>query len=303
MLSLLSRKIKVAVHSGKFHPDDVSAVAILSLYLNKPIKILRSRDPKVWAEADYVFDVGGEYKPEENKFDHHQESFKLQRENGIGYSSAGLAWKHFGEKVAGSYEVWQKIDEKIIQYIDAEDVGISLTKNNFEGISPYFFGDYIDSFNPTSLEKDENSLKSFEGAVEITKKMFQREIKRAQDKIASSKPVKDVYERTEDKRLIVLDNYYSWDDVLTNYLEPIFVIYPRLDTDTWGVQAVGVKGFQFKNRLDLPEAWAGKMGDELVKITGIPDAVFCHKARFIAGAKSKEGAIALAKLALSQNNQ
>ena len=33
------KKIKVAVHDGAFHPDDVCSVAILSLFLNKPVKI------------------------------------------------------------------------------------------------------------------------------------------------------------------------------------------------------------------------------------------------------------------------
>lgn len=298
---IFAKKVKVVVHSGKFHADDVSAVAILSLYLNKPLKIFRSRDPKVWAQADYVFDVGGEYKPEENKFDHHQGDFKLQRENGIGYSSAGLAWKHFGKKIAGSDEVWKKIDEKIIQYIDADDIGLELYSNNFDGIFPYAFGDYIDSFNPTSLETNVNLLKSFEKAVEVTKAMFQREIKKYNDKIITSKPVQEIYKNTEDKRLIILDGLYSWSEVLMNYPEPLFVVYPRLDTGTWAVQAVGVKGSQFKNRQDLPETWAGKRDKELIDITRVEDAIFCHKGRFIAVAQSKDGAIALAKLALNQN--
>ena len=96
MLSLLCRKVKVAVHSGSFHPDDISAIAILSLYLKKRLKIYRTRDPKVWAEMDYLFDVGGEYDPSKNKFDHHQTGWNMKRENGIKYSSAGLAWNHFG---------------------------------------------------------------------------------------------------------------------------------------------------------------------------------------------------------------
>ena len=40
-------------------------------------------------------------------------------------------------------------------------------------------------------------------------------------------------------------------------------------------------------------------GDEtLQKVTGVEDAVFCHKGLFLAVAKSKEGAIKLAELAL-----
>ena len=37
----------------------------------------------------------------------------------------------------------------------------------------------------------------------------------------------------------------------------------------------------------------------VAEITGVEDAVFCHNHRFICAAESKEGAIKLAKLALS----
>lgn len=300
MLSILSKKIKVAVHSGKFHPDDVCAVAILSLYLEKPIKIFRSRDPEVWKKMDYLFDVGGEYDPARNKFDHHHENFDLKRENGIIYASSGLSWKHFGEKISGSEEVWQKIDREIIQPIDAEDNAQELGNSNFEGISSYTFSDYLFSYNPTWREKTD-SLKAFEFAVLEAKKMFQREIKRAKDSLIAAKIVKDIYEKTEDKRIIVLDQNYSWRKALANYPEPLFVIHPRPQNSTWSAATVDKPNSKFERKMYFPESWAGKRDEELAKITGVSDAVYCHKGKFIAVAKSKEGAIALAKLALNQN--
>lgn len=303
MLSIFTKKPKVVVHSGKFHPDDITAVAILSLYLDKPVKIFRSRDPQIWAKADYLLDVGDEYKPEGNKFDHHQSSFTLKRENGMPYSSAGLAWKHFGEKVAGSHEIWKKIDEKVIQPIDADDYGIELVKNNFPGISPYGFLDYLYTFNPTWLEKDVDTLKAFTQAVEEAKKMLQREIKRMKDSALSVKYVEEIYRKTEDKRIIIFDTDYSWKNTLIRYPEPIFVVGPRADTHTWGVATVKENELEFKSRLAFPESWAGKRDEDLAKVTGVPDALFCNKLRFLAGARSKEGAIALAKLALNQNKQ
>jgi uncharacterized UPF0160 family protein len=38
--------------------------------------------------------------------------------------------------------------------------------------------------------------------------------------------------------------------------------------------------------------------EELQKISGVSDATFCHRGLFLAGAKSKEGAIKLAEIAL-----
>jgi uncharacterized UPF0160 family protein len=48
----------------------------------------------------------------------------------------------------------------------------------------------------------------------------------------------------------------------------------------------------------MPSSWAGKNANELSEITGVTDVTFCHKGLFIAGAKSKEGAIKLARLAI-----
>jgi len=300
MPSPKNKKITVSVHNGTFHPDDVFAVAILSLYLGKEPVIIRSRDPKDWAKAKYLFDVGGVYSPKNLKFDHHQESFKEKRKNGITYATAGLVWKQLGKKVAGSHEVYEKIDKKIIQAIDAEDNGIELYKNNFKDISPYTFGDYVHALNPTWKEKGQG-LKDFKDAVGEAKKILIREIKRAKDSFLAEKIILDTYKKTKDKRIIVLNDQYSgWKRVLSKFKEPLFVIKPIFENNNWHATAMNVEGFKFKNRLDFPKKWAGLANGKLQKITGVPDALFCHTKRFIVAAKSKEGAIALAKLALKK---
>lgn len=302
MPSQKSKKTRVAVHDGTFHPDESFAVATLSLYLKKPLNIIRSRDPKVLATAKYVFDVGRTYDPKKLKFDHHQDTFHKKRKNGVPYATAGLVWKHFGRKVAGSYGVFDKIDRKIIQPVDAEDNGIELYKNTFEEISPYTFGDYIHALNPTW--KEENvSLQDFKDAVEEAKKVLIREMKRADDLLHSQRIITAIYKRAKDKRIIVLDHHYSgWKRVLGKFKEPLFVIKPVPENKTWHSTAMNVEGFKFKNRLDFPKSWAGLDGKELQKITGVPDALFCHNKRFIVAAKSREGAIALSRLAISQKS-
>ena len=54
----------------------------------------------------------------------------------------------------------------------------------------------------------------------------------------------------------------------------------------------------FKNKKDLPVSWAGLKDADLQKVTGVSDAVFCHRGLFLAVAKSKEGAIKLAQIAV-----
>jgi uncharacterized UPF0160 family protein len=296
MLSFINKKIKVAVHDGAFHPDDVFAVAILSIYLKKPLKIFRTRDEKIFTKMDYLLDVGTEYNPKENKFDHHQEHWHEKRENGIPYATSGLVWKEFGVKITGSKEVADKIEEKIIEPIDAEDSGVEIYKSVFEKVSPYSFFDYLFSFNPTWKEETD-PMKVFLLAVSEAKKMLLREIKRAKDNCSAVDIVKSIYEKTEDKRIIILDNNYPWRKTLINYSEPLFVISPK-SNKTWSIDTVVKPNEKFLRRLYFPLSWAGKRDADLEKVTGVSGAVFCHNDRFVAVAKTKEGAIELAKLAL-----
>ena len=48
----------------------------------------------------------------------------------------------------------------------------------------------------------------------------------------------------------------------------------------------------------MPKEWRGLTGEELQKVTGVPDAVFCHPAGFIGGAETLEGAVEMAKRAV-----
>ncbi len=301
-MNFFAKRPNVVTHSGAFHPDDITAVAVLEMFLGRPVKVIRSRKAEDWTKADYIFDVGGEYDPAKNKFDHHQESFTMKRPNGIPYSSAGLAWKYFGEKVAGSHDVWQKIDEKIIQPLDAEDNGVEILKNIFDDVLIYSFADYLYGFNNTWKEKKRSSLDAFKQAVAEVKKMLAREISRAKDSFSAEEKVKEIYKNTSDKRIIIFDDNFSWKKTLIKFPEPLFAISPDFENNLWQAKAVGMEGFKFKNRVDFPESWAGKAGEELQKITGVSDATFCHKGRFICVAKSRESAIKLAKLALESKS-
>ena len=56
--------------------------------------------------------------------------------------------------------------------------------------------------------------------------------------------------------------------------------------------------FWHDGRKPLPEAWAGKRGQELEDVSGIEGANFCHGYRFCGGGKNLEAAIAMAKAAI-----
>jgi len=297
----LNKKLKLVTHDGSFHTDDLFAATTLSIYLDskgKRFKIIRTRDEETIASADYVFDVGGVYDAEKNRFDHHQKGGAGERER-IPYAAFGLVWQKFGIEVAGSQEVADLVEQKLVIPVDANDNGVDLSKNNFPDILPYNLQDVLAIFSPTALEdveKDEQFLK----ALVLAREILKREIKKAGDQIEITRIIRGFYEKAKDKKLVVIDapkvsRYEIW-DALQNFLEPLFVIYG--DNEDWSVVAMRKDKNSFGNRKNFPKSWAGLRTKELQEVTGVQDAVFCHNNLFLAVAKSKEGAIKLAELAL-----
>jgi len=305
MIHFFQTKKLVVTHSGSFHADDVFAAAILDLYFKKigqRYLLVRTRDEKIISKGDIVFDVGGEYNPEKNIYDHHQRGRAGERENGIKYAACGLIWKHFGQEVAGDPGIVEYLDKKIFQSLDAVDNGQDLVQTKFEGVYPYSIPGIVASFNPTWKEEEKLSEdKQFKKAVILATQIIKREIANAKSYFAAQSKIMKAYEEAEDKRLIVMKDNFSRHDilgVLVNLEEPIFFVYPKSKDRGWKLEGVR-KSFESNElRKDLPASWAGLRDGELAKLTGVSDAVFCHDGLFLASAKSFEGALALAKLAL-----
>lgn len=298
----MDKKIKIVTHNFGYHADDIFSCAVLSIILEKEGKefeIIRTRDPEIIKSADYVVDVGGEYEESNNRFDHHQKGGAGKRANGIPYASFGLVWKKYGEIISGSTEVAERIDKKLVSPIDAIDNGVEISKSITEGISDYSVQNIFGILQPTWNEPFENVEVAFYEALSLAKKILQREVIIAQSVVLAEQKVKQAYEDAEDKRLIVLDKHYPASEVLLNLEDVLYIVRPRGESgETWGVKAVQKNSGSFENRKNLPQAWAGLRDEELQKVTGVSDAIFCHNGMFLAVAKSKEGAIKLAQLAL-----
>ncbi len=123
MFKIFSPKKTIVVHDGAFHADEICACAILSIIEDDRIKIIRSRDEHIAEKADYVLDVGGIYDHQKQRYDHHQNGGAGKRENGLEYATAGLVWKHYGKFLVKSDELFNRIDEQLIQPIDMIDNG------------------------------------------------------------------------------------------------------------------------------------------------------------------------------------
>ena len=301
----------IVTHNGPFHADDVLGSAIVSYYYDiygVDYTFIRTHDQEQIASGNVVIDVGGVYDADNNRFDHHQVSFDLKRENNVPYSSAGLVWKTYGQRILqGRFDTYNskfftkilnEVDLNLIQGVDALDSGYG-TLYLADSVPHATFSNAISSFNPTWQEG--NSFdEEFKNAVDIAKVFLKREIKRAEGKAAAHDTalmaINLAYQQGHEK-IIVFNSFLPAMEVLVDYSNAFFLIFPQ--EKDWLVQCIPVAGEAFSKRKELPEAWAGLREGDLTKVTGVKDAVFCHKGRFICGARSKEGAMALAQLALS----
>ena len=129
----------IGTHNGTFHADEALAVYLLRLLPPyQPSSLVRTRDPAILSACHTVVDVGGEYSPATNRYDHHQRTFETTfPERPTKLSSAGLVYMHFGKAIIaqrtglddGTTEVdvlWRKLYTDFVEALDAHDNGISV---------------------------------------------------------------------------------------------------------------------------------------------------------------------------------
>lgn len=291
--------MQIATHDGSFHADEVFAVAALGL-LPEPVEVVRTRDPDLLAAADLRVDVGFRHEPAKGDFDHHQRGFGKIRENGIGYASFGLVWREYGAQVCGGdQEVADAVERSLVQAVDANDTGQQITQELIEGVHPMTVNAVIGGFNARWDEdlSAEEERERFDAAVNTARGILGREIGFAAAGSRAVHIVQDAIAAAEDPRIVLLPDNIPWKQVVaTEAPEALFVIYPK--RQGFGLETVPAELGTFENRRDLPASWAGLEDADLASVTGVDDALFCHSKRFLAVARSLEGAERLAALAL-----
>ncbi len=191
------------------------------------------------------------------------------------------------------------IDRTLVQPIDIYDNGIDLVKETVvPDIRPADIKSIFWMFRPTWKEEDLDLDLIFMQLVSYAKVILQRAIKAVGDEAEAVSLVQEAYESAPDKRLIILDERYPWEDVLMQFPEPLFVVYPKRVDGTWSLKTIST-GVTYESRKDLPQSWAGKHDEEFENITGVSGAIFCHNRIFLAVAKTKEAILKLAEIALN----
>lgn len=302
MFSFFRKKLKMVVHNGNFHSDDVFSCAAVSLWASKnnySLRIIRTRDSEIIKRADFVADVGGIYDPATDRFDHHQKNGAGVRKNGIPYASFGLIWKKYGEQICNSREVADMIENRVVIPVDARDNGVNISTPKYFGLSDYRTSEAIYSLNITRQENKDSSHKQFKLALCFAKEFLKREIIWAKVKIDGEKFTLQIIENQNKPEILILDEGIEWDEAVSKNKEVKFVIYPRNNKQEWCVKTGRDDLEDYNsNRANMPKSWWGMEGDALVRESGVKGSIFCANGGWFAVAETKEGAVELAKKAL-----
>lgn len=297
----MTSPVTITTHDNLFHLDDLFACAILEILLDKngdTYNIIRTRNKEPISVSDYVVDVGDTYDPLSKRFDHHQKGGAGVRINAVPYAAAGLVWKEYGEKISGSKMIADIVDKKVIQALDADDNGLEYYKDILDDVETITIQKFLYTFRPTWKEDSSNFDKVFIELLPLVKSYILRKIKVEQDKLEALKKVEEAYNQSEDKRIVLMDKPYPGDEFLMSRPEVLYKVSPNSNGTAWGVKTIRNSDESYENRKNLPSMWAGLRDEEMQKLTGVNDAIFCHNALFLATAGSKEGALELARLAV-----
>ena len=77
----------------------------------------------------------------------------------------------------------------------------------------------------------------------------------------------------------------------------LFVVHPR--GNDWTLGGIKLSDDTFDQRADLPASWAGLTDTALEAACGVKGAKFCHNARFIAVADTRDAIMQMAEIAVS----
>lgn len=270
-------------HDGSFHADEVTACALLLVFDQiDRTKIVRTRDPKILKDCEFVCDVGGIYSPEHKRFDHHQVDYTG------GLSSAGMVWKYLKESKVVDLGLYEYLNDALILGVDAHDNGRVTSERGTCTFSHVISNFIPPAYDATAEELSKAFFLALDFAVGHLQRLWTRflYIQGCCEKVLEAMRVKG--------KVLVFDEAMPWMDVFfENGGEKhpaLFVIMPS--GQHWKLRGIPPNSHdRMKVRVPLPEKWAGLMDEKLKQASGISGAIFCHKERFISIWETKEDAM------------
>ena len=228
--------------------------------------------------------------------------------DGQPYSSFGLIWKHFGRDYLAAFGVPEAHIETVHASFDVSFVlPIDLVDNG--ALSPSVAGVLggltlpvlLETLKPVFDETDpEADDRAFHNALSIARAFVEARIEKSAAKLRAEALVHQAIVNAGEGRVLELPMGMPFRPAIVkagaDHL--LFVVHPR-DKD-WCLTTIRRADEGFEVRADLPAAWAGLTNADLEAACGVKGATFCHNGRFVAAAKTREAALAMAELAVRE---
>lgn len=301
--------IKLITHDRVAHADDAIAAAILRIVFGEEdVKVLRTRNPGILRDEAgqpnvFLLDIGGQYDPARRLFDHHQPEgagYRDELNKEWPYATAGLVWLHYGAdavrklhptlSAADVADVTAYIDEAVMRHIDAVDCGV-WQKHAGPSLSSI-----LASFNPPWFQEEHDP---FELMMDLSQVILCNFINRFAGKLLARDTVRNAQHVCNGK-ILLLEKCIPWVNIVADeFPEVFFAVYPVSAGEhetQWQLRCA--VDTSMRPRIQLPADWGGLEREMLSLVNGVPGAVFCHRSRHLAGAMTKEAALAMAERAL-----
>jgi uncharacterized UPF0160 family protein len=297
---------QLVTHSGGFHADELLSSAVLTrLFPDAQLIRTRNRATITPAADKIIYDVGGSYDAVAQIFDHHQRPGPLRADDQP-YSSFGLIWLHYGREFLASMDVPQddidsihaKFDAKFVLPIDLLDNG-AIEPSVAGPLSimtlPALLGSLKPDFDDTSPSADDDA---FMNALPIAQRFIEAQIRNMAAKARATSIVVNAIEAAGASPILELPMGMPYGAALdaSGSDHIMFVVNPR--NGDWTLNGIKLGRDTFDQRADLPAAWAGLTDAALEAASGVKGAKFCHNARFIAVADSRDAIMEMADIAV-----
>lgn len=298
----------LVTHSGGFHADELLSSVILTR-LFPEAALIRSRE-SAWitpGAGKIIYDVGNIYDADALIFDHHQRPNPL-RADGQPYSSFGLIWHHFGREylraltvpAADIETIHDSFDQGFVLPVDLTDNG-ALEPSVAGPLKRLTLQVLLETLKPVFDERGPDvDDAAFIAALPIAQAFVEASIKGKAAKARAETIVTTAIEAAGVSPILELPIDMPFRSAVekTGADHLLFVVHPR-DND-WALTTIRKSADSFENRADLPAGWAGLSDAELENACGVLGAKFCHNARFIAVATTRDAVLKMARLAAQE---
>ena len=301
------RPTSIQVHPGTFHLDDIIC-CVQAKILNENVKIIRedavNKDSNI-VTGEIIADVGL------GRFDHHQKDAKI-REDGYKHCAASLLWEFWGKDVIRAIYTdisddelnisWKVVNDTMMKTLSITDNGIIVDKAVKFDSATNGMSSIVGLFNPTWTERVQPAEidERFNKLVDMLIPVFKRYIHSVMDETEAEIAVEELIKRNNNKNILVLDRYISWERAVCNHPEIVMVIYPSL-RGGWNIQLAPQDYGSFETKIKVPDSWKGfkYMGNGSSR--AYPGMTFCHATGFISAFESCSAAEAGAEFLLEYN--